>query len=95
MMVNDKIKATADKAKMTAICAVPAVMACPLVAHATEGDPSLTDTATTALTAALTTMAASISDAIAAVLPVAIPLVGAGLVVTIGLSVFKRIANMA
>lgn len=31
-----------EKAKVTAMCAVPAIMACPLVAHAAEGDTTST-----------------------------------------------------
>ena len=41
-----KAKNVIEKAKMTALCAVPAIMACPLVAHAAEGDTtSLADQA--------------------------------------------------
>lgn len=85
-----------EEARLSLALAIPAAAACPLAALAAEGDVvDTTTTATNALTSALTTMAGSISEAIGAVLPIAIPLVGAGLVVTIGLSVFKRIANKA
>lgn len=52
-------------------------------------------TANTALTSAVTSMAGSATSAINSVIPIALPLVGAGLVVTIGLKVFKRIASKA
>lgn len=85
-----------EKVKMTAICAVPAVMACPLVAHAAEGEGTdAVAMAGEALTTALTSMSGTITSAISTVLPVAIPFVGVTLVVTIGLRVFKRIAGQA
>ena len=43
----------------------------------------------------VTDMASSVTSAIGAVIPIAIPLVGAGLVVTIGLKVFTKITNKA
>ena len=48
-----------------------------------------------ALTSACTAIASDVSSAISGVLPIALPLVGAALVVTIGLNVFKRITNKA
>ncbi len=91
------MKNTIEKMKLAAMCTVPAALACPVMAYATEPTEAVdvTSTATTALTTALTSMAGSIAEAIGAVLPLAIPLVGAGLVVSIGISVFKRIALKA
>lgn len=40
-------------------------------------------------------MADSATKAISGVIPIALPLVGAGLVIVIGLKVFKRIAGKA
>lgn len=54
---------------------------------------SLTDSVTTSLVESVNEMAASIGSAIGQILPVAIPLVGAVLVVTIGLKVFKQVAG--
>ena len=52
-----------EKAKVTAMCAVPAIMACPLVAHAAEGDvTSLADQAGQVLTTAIGDMTTSISN---------------------------------
>lgn len=91
-----KAKNVIEKAKVTAMCAVPAIMACPLVAHAAEGDAtSLADQAGTVLTTAIGDMTTSISNSIMSMLPVAVPLIAVGLVVTVGVKVFKRIANLA
>lgn len=48
---------------------------------------------TTALTGAITTIASDAMGAITAILPVALPIVGAGVVVSIGLKVFKRVSG--
>lgn len=48
---------------------------------------------TSALTTAITTIASDAMGAISAILPVALPIVGASLVVTIGLKVFKRVTG--
>lgn len=95
-----KVIEKAKKAKVMLMCAAPAVagVVCPLVAHAAEGDTTTTtaiDSATNALVTSVTGMANSISGSITSVLPVAIPLVGIGLVVTLGLKQFKRVASKA
>ena len=75
---------------------VVAVAANSITAFAAEtGGASAADTATAALPSAFTDMASSVASAIGAVIPIAIPLVGAGLVVTIGLKVFTKITNKA
>lgn len=93
-----KAKNVIEKAKVTAMCAVPAIMACPLVAYAageTTDAGSLTDQAGQVLTTAIGDMTTSISNSIMSMLPVAVPLIAIGLVVTVGVKVFKRIANLA
>lgn len=47
----------------------------------------------TALTTALTTVKTDFFSAIAGILPVALAIVGAGLVVVLGVKYFKRIAS--
>lgn len=93
-----KAKNVIEKAKVTAMCAVPAIMACPLVAHA-AGEAtdagSLADQAGQVLTTAIGDMTTSISNSIMSMLPVAVPIIAIGLVVTVGVKVFKRIANLA
>lgn len=50
-------------------------------------------TVVTALTTALTTTATECKDAIAAVLPVALPVMGAIVVVGIGIKIFKKVTG--
>lgn len=59
------------------------------------GSTSLADTTTSVMTSAVTELASSVANAISAVIPIALPLVGASLVVTIGLKVFTKITNKA
>ncbi|MCC2875605.1 hypothetical protein LK536_04890 [Lachnoclostridium pacaense] len=53
------------------------------------------DEAADPLLSACTSIASSASAAINGVIPIALPLVGVSLVITIGLKVFKRIAGKA
>ncbi|HJB49044.1 MAG TPA: hypothetical protein IAA40_06570 [Candidatus Olsenella excrementigallinarum] len=53
------------------------------------------ETVSTALVTALTTTATGITDALADIAPVALPIIGVGLVVTVGVKFFKRIASKA
>lgn len=62
---------------------------CTITSFAAEGD------AADPLITACTSIASSATTAINGVIPIALSLVGAGLVVTIGLKVFKRIAGKA
>ena len=55
--------------------------------------PSAMEGVTTALTTGITTIASSATDAIAKVLPVALPVMGAIVVVTIGIKVFKKFSK--
>lgn len=55
--------------------------------------PSAMEGVTTALTAGITTIASSCTDAISKVIPVALPVMGAIVVVTIGIKVFKRFSH--
>ena len=48
---------------------------------------------TTALTTSVTTIASDAMGAIAKIVPAALPIVGAGIVVGIGLRVFKRVTS--
>ena len=50
-------------------------------------------TVVSALTAALTTTATECKDAIAAVLPIALPVMGAIVVVGIGIKIFKKVTG--
>ena len=94
--MREHVNETLKKAAAVAL-PVLASGACAVTSLAAEtgGGTSLADTATSALTSAVTDMAASVANAIGAVIPIAIPLVGAGLVVTIGIKVFTKITNKA
>lgn len=80
------------------------VMARCAVAGAAFAAPALVGTLTSLaaepdsadpLISACTTIAGSATSAINGVIPIALPLVGASIVITIGLKVFKRIASKA
>lgn len=51
------------------------------------------ETITTALTTAFTDVAGDCMDAIAAVLPVALPVMGAIVVIGIGIKIFKKVTG--
>lgn len=55
--------------------------------------PSAMEGITTALTTGITTIASNATDAIAKILPVALPVMGAIVVVTIGIKVFKKFSK--
>lgn len=61
-----------------------------MVVYGADGAAS---TVVTALTGALTTTASQCQDAIAAVLPVALPVMGAIVVVSIGIKIFKKVTG--
>lgn len=97
-MLQENKKATIiDRIKTAAICTIPmmAVGAFPAMAAGEDTTTNISSTATTALVSSVKVMADSIGDAISQVIPVAVPLVGGCLVVTVGLSVFKKIASKA
>lgn len=52
-------------------------------------------TVTEATTSALNSIVSQLQTAVTSIAPIAIPVIGAGLVVTIGVKVFKRVANKA
>lgn len=49
----------------------------------------------TSMTTAMSSIASDITSALTSIAPVAIPVIGIGLVVTLGVKFFKRIANKA
>ncbi len=54
---------------------------------------SMMESATTALVSGITDMANSIASAIGSIIPLAIPIVGVGLVVSVGLKIFKTVTG--
>ena len=61
-----------------------------MVVYGADGAAS---TVVSALTSALTTTASQCQEAIAAVLPVALPVMGAIVVVGIGIKIFKKVTG--
>lgn len=52
-----------------------------------------TTTVTTALTGAFDTIATQVIDALIAILPIALPVLGAMLTVAVGIKLFRRLTN--
>lgn len=61
----------------------------------TTSGNSGTSTITSTLTTSLSTVANDVMSVISAVLPYALTVVGAGLVVTLGIKIFKKVAGKA
>lgn len=89
-----KIKkfAVSKKASMMAVVAVMACAICAVGAHA-EGEASGTAAVQSAVTTALAQTQSDAMTLIASVLPYALAIVGAVIVVTIGIRVFKKISG--
>lgn len=58
-----------------------------------EGAVTSMETVTSALTTSFTSVATGVTGIIADVLPIALPVVGAMIVVGVGIKVFKRVIN--
>lgn len=86
-----KNRVTVVRSAVAGVALTTSFLLCSVPAFAADGtvDP------VAVLTTSCTTMAASITSAIGAVIPIALPLVGISLVVTIGLKVFKSITRKA
>lgn len=56
-------------------------------------DPATISNVTGALTTALGTVASDAMSAISAILPIALPVVGAVVVVMLGIKIFKKVTN--
>lgn len=82
-------KVTAMRCAVAGVAVSAPLALCTITSFAAEGD------AADPLITACTSIASSATTAINGVMPIALPLVGAGLVITIGLKVFKRIAGKA
>ena len=82
-------KVTAMRCAVAGVAVSAPLALCTITSFAADGiaaDPLIT---------ACTSIASSATTAINGVIPIALPLVGAGRVITIGLKVFKRIAGKA
>lgn len=89
-----------EKAQKAAQVALPVVFSAgmALTSFAEEGTDTTSgviESAASALVTSVTSITASIASAIGSIIPIALPLVGVGLVVTIGLNVFKKVSSKA
>ncbi len=86
-----------DKAKAVTAFAAPVVVSgmMTVTSLASESDPTVTESVSTALVSAVTDIAASIGSVIGQVIPIALPLIGASLVVTVGIKIFKTVCSKA
>ncbi|MCB6801505.1 hypothetical protein [Enterocloster bolteae] len=82
-------KVTTMRCAVAGVAVSAPLALCTITSFAAESD------AADPLITACTSIASSATTAINGVIPIALPLVGAGLVITIGLKVFKRIAGKA
>jgi len=88
-----------EKAKYALAAVTPAVVsgALAITSYASEGggDAGVMETVTTNLITSVTEMASSIGSAVGQVIPLALPVIGAALIVSIGIKVFKSVTNKA
>ena len=93
--MTENMKNMMNRAKVGAVCTLPvlATGAMSITSFAEDGSATLMDSVSTSLVGACTEMAASVGGAIAQIIPIAIPLVGVGLVVKIGLRTFRNVTS--
>ncbi|MCI8297447.1 MAG: hypothetical protein HFG22_16540 [Lachnospiraceae bacterium] len=90
-----------EKAQKAAMVALPAVFSAGMaltsfaVEEGSDASAGVIESAASALVSSVTSITASIASAIGSIIPIALPLVGVGLVVTIGLNVFKKVSSKA
>lgn len=91
MFEKMKNKVVAGRCAVVGVAVAAPVLLGSVTSFAADG----ADASVTALTTACSSIAGSATSGINAVIPIALPLVGVGLVIGIGLKVFKRIAAKA
>ena len=95
--MTEKMTNLMNRAKVGAACTLPvlATGAMSITSFAEDGaetgTSALMETVSASLVTACTDMATAVGNAIASIIPIAIPLVGATIVVTLGLKTFKRV----
>lgn len=101
-LLKDETVRVTEKAKKTALVAVPAVtsLALPMTALAAEtgaASPTsdLFDTIASSMVASIQDMVSAVGSAIGSIIPVAFPLIAVGMGITICIAVFRRITNQA
>lgn len=93
LLAKMKKFAVSKKASVMAVVAVMACAICAIGAHAEGEGASGTAAIQSAVTSALATTQSDAMTLIASVLPYALAIVGAIIVVTIGIRVFKKISG--
>ncbi len=85
------------KARYALAAVAPAVVsgALAITSHASEGETGVVTAVATSLVASVTEMATAICSVVGQVIPLALPVIGASLVVSVGVKVFKTIASKA
>ncbi len=87
-----------EKAKYALAAVTPAVVsgALAITSYASEGgEADVMATVTTNLVTSVTEMATSIGSAVGQIIPLALPVIGAALIVSVGIKVFKSVASKA
>lgn len=90
-----------EKAQKAAQVALPVAFSAGMaltsfaVEEGTDTTSGVIESAASALVTSVTSITSSIASAIGSIIPIALPLVGVGLVVTIGLNVFKKVSSKA
>lgn len=88
-----------EKAKYAVAVAAPMVLSSAMMITSFAGDEesaaTISESVTTSLVDAVGEIASSVGDAIVQIIPIALPLIGAGLVVTVGLKIFKKVTSQA
>lgn len=88
-MLKEKVYAL--RAGVAGVSLAVPMVAGSMTSFAAEGDSAVT----TALTSSVTSIANDITGAVAAMIPLALPIVGAVMVIVIGVKVFKKITSKA
>lgn len=94
--IKEKLENNVNRARLAvAGAALSAPMVIGTITSFASETGGTSDDMSSVLIEACSSMASSITSAIKGILPVAIPVVGLGLVVVIGLNVFKRVSSKA
>lgn len=100
-LFKDRMEGMMEKAKKTALIAVPTVtaMSLPMTALAADTSTSPTgdlfDTIAASMVASIQDMVSAVGSAVGSIIPVALPLIAVGMGITICIAVFRRITNQA
>lgn len=96
-LFKDRMEGMMEKAKKTALIAVPTVtaMSLPMTALAADTSTSPTGDLFDTIAASIQDMVSAVGSAVGSIIPVAFPLIAVGMGITICIAVFRRITNQA